>query len=220
MTSLPPAPPAGRTVIVPGLAMPFFPARPMTGIVLSTPEQAMAQLSRDLDAGFVCQRKMNGDRSCLGIFNGENGPQILVQNRHGGWTKQSVKNAADFLFMGPGSCLDGEIMPGGLFHPFEVLAWGGVSLVNANTSERIRAARLASVEAGRPYLFDFPIEPSYVAIARRETAKWKADPLRTWVSHLRANLPDCEGYVRKAETAYPIGRSAIAETTSWAKSKW
>ncbi len=189
-----------RVVIVPGIAMPFFPARPVKGIPLTTAAQAVERFCADMDSGDILQSKLNGDRAGLGIVADADGSLIVrVQNRHGGWLTQKVRNLAAFLALGAGTCLDGEVIDGD-FYPFEVLAWGGASLVGLPTYDRARAAQLACSYTGVPFLF--------------------STPRLDFVRRMRANLPRWEGWVRKANLPYPIGHSAIAETTRWSKLKW
>lgn len=190
-------PPALRIPVVAGISMPFYPARPTTGVALSTPDQAEAQLSSDRDAGYLCQPKANGDRVCLGVVNDGD---VVVQSRHGGWYRQPVRNASAFAQLGAGTCLDGEVMPGGTFHPFECLALAGESVVSRRASERAALAKLICLDMGVAWLF----EPISISTVRR----------------LRRNLPSLEGYVRKQDGAYPFGRSAASETSAWHKSRW
>lgn len=195
--------PMKRLRVVPGLAMPFFPARPMTGTALQNPDQAVQQYCRDMDQGYVCQPKINGDRACLGVVQWEGlgitDKIVVVQNRHGGWTSQCVKNAGKFFCLGVGTCLDGEILKGN-FHPFECLAISGVSLLQWPTIERVAMAQSVCDDLKVDWLF------APMGIAQ--------------IKLLRKNLPLVEGYVRKANTAYPIGSSSTSETQEWTKHRW
>lgn len=192
--------PAERLQVVPGLPFPFYPGRPMAGFALRTPEQAVAQLVADLDRGYFCQSKLNGDRAGLAVVSGAQGKELLVQNRHGGFLYQTVKNQQVFASLPAGTCLDGEVMPGGLFYPFECVALDGVSLLAAPTQVRVHAAQNLCQELGLAWLF--------------------ASMTTVTVAKLRRNLPFCEGYVRKDNGPYPLGRSATAETPRWVKMKW
>lgn len=185
-----------RIIVVPGLPFPFVPGRPALGLPLTSARQARAQLKADLDQGYICQSKLNGDRVCVAVTDDE----LLAQNRHMGWLSQPIRNYAAFASLKPGTCLDGELMPGGIFHPFECLAFEGTSLLQAPTTERVRVAKSVCQKIGVEWLFD--------------------TPLLAMVGRLRRNLPFCEGYVRKENGPYPIGHKVSAETDSWVKFKW
>ncbi len=191
---------AERHVVVPGLAMPFYPARPKVGTVLVDTTQALAQFCRDMDTGhYVLDPKLNGDRAGLGVIDIAGSVAIVVQNRHGGWLTQRVRNASLFLAMGAGSCVDGEVIDGH-FYPFEVLAWGGASLVAAPAAARKQAAVVLCRDLDVPFLF--------------------STPTTAFIRRLRGNLPRWEGYVKKLNSPYPVGHSATAETDRWYKCKW
>ena len=51
--------------VVPGLALPFFPMRPATGRLASTPDAAVELWHESLSAGDTLQPKLNGDRGCV-----------------------------------------------------------------------------------------------------------------------------------------------------------
>jgi hypothetical protein len=184
-----------RVNVAPGIAMPFYPARPITGVALRTPDQAQLQFERDMDLGRTCQPKMNGDRAALGVTPSA----IHIQNRHGGWISQNVRNRAVYQELQAGTVLDGEVIDGH-FYPFECIAVDGVSLVSAPTSERVRTAKALCSRIGVPWLFD--------------------TPSISFIRKLRTNLPRWEGYVAKAEQAYPMGRTASGESPLWQKVKW
>ncbi len=189
----------GRIPVVPGLSMPFYPARPSPGYALSNPAQAVQQLKMDVDAGHLCQPKWNGDRACLGVVLYQEAVRVMIQNRMGGWTTQAVHNAQDFAHLGPGSCLDGEVL-GGIFYPFECLALEGHSFLQWPAQQRAALAKTVCAELDLEWKFE-PITP---VVVRR----------------LRKNLPTVEGYVCKFNSPYPIGRSLADETRSWRKMKW
>lgn len=192
-------PPSQRIRIVPGLAMPFFPARPSMGVP-ATKKLGLCCFIADMDRGYVVQPKLNGDRACLGIVERDGGNFILVQNRHGSWLTQKIKNVGSFVNLGAGTCLDGEVVDG-QFYPFEVLAWGGESFMGDTGIVREKLARIVCREAGVPYLFK-PPTPKYV---RRGFA----------------NLPRFEGWVSKdPKASYDLMSSATQESSSWVKYRW
>lgn len=187
-----------RFLVVPGLAMPFAPARPRCTLHKLDKASFLAQYEQDIaDLSVVIQPKLNGDRA--GIGRCADGV-LRVQNRHLGWTTQAVRNLAAFRRLNPGTFLDGEI-EGGNFYPFECVALDGDSLVRSTTRCRVAAAKRLCEVLGIPYIFDAP------------TRKFAA-------AHVK-NLPRWEGYVRKVDAAsYSIGHSAAAETTDWCRVKW
>lgn len=180
--------------------MPFYPARPKTGFVFASARTATAQYVKDRNAGFICQPKFNGYRACLAVVGTATDKRVIVQNRRGAWLSHPVKNSALFRQLDVGTCLDGEVMPGGNFYPFECLTISGESLIASPTTIRIAAARLVCLELELDWIFS---EMSVSAVGR-----------------LRANLPLIEGYVRKAQRGYQIGHSSTAETADWFKMKW
>src|SRR3546814_18863659 len=74
--------------------MPFYPMRPATGRVLRNKSSINDLIAEAYpkDSPWLVQPKMDGDRACLATYDGH----IYIQNRHGGWFKQKVSNAADF----------------------------------------------------------------------------------------------------------------------------
>ncbi len=188
-------PSVDRVRIVPGLAMPFFPARPTLGTP-ATKKLAPRCFIAEMDRGNVCQPKLNGDRAGVGIADG----QALVQNRHGGWLKQRVHNLSAFFGLGDGTCLDGEVIDGH-FYPFEVLAWGGESFLDAHQTERCELARIVCRECDQPYLF--------------------ATPRMSFIRKSFANLPRFDGWVSKRwDSPCDIMSSATQESPFWVKYKW
>src|SRR5712671_2028937 len=98
------------------LNLPFYPMRPRRGPDIDAGR--IKKILEEIDGKkFVVQPKLNGDRVLLAVRKDE----VQAANRHGSWYTKRVRNAGDFVKLGIGTVLDGEVF-GGEFFPFEALA--------------------------------------------------------------------------------------------------
>lgn len=178
-----------------GINLPFYPMRPHKGGKIT--RDNVKQLYADITSGqYLAQKKLNGDRACLGVVNG----QVMITNRHGGILKHPVANQHDFEKLPSGTLLDGEVWKKG-FYPFEALAIGGTSFLHERPFIREQEAIKTSKFLGHTWLF--------------------TPPTLEWLSLLEANLPTFEGVVMKAVNSpyIPLG-SESQESSTWVKHKW
>lgn len=172
--------------------------QPTMGRTLRRPQLVNSlwrEISKD-ENYWVIQPKLNGDRACLGIANGE----VHIQNRHGSWYMPRVRNAREFLKLSNGTCLDGEVWKGD-FYPFEALAVDGKSFLPAAASEREVLAFQLVRFLGQSWMFERP------------TKKWL---MRRW-----ENLPQFEGVVEKRhDSHYVLAGSDKDPSRYWFKRLW
>lgn len=165
-----------RIEIVRGLAMPFFPMRPTTGSRIHNAASAQRLLQQVAAGTYIMQPKLGGDRACLAVHN----DRVLVQNRHGGWYSHPVLNQRDFLKLGNGCVLDGEVFERA-FYPFETLAYMGKSLLRASAAEREALAFSLVRLLGHPWIFN---APSLVWLQKRTQhgKKWEGVVMKRSIS--------------------------------------
>lgn len=188
---------SGKVVIVPGIAMPFYPMRPAVGRVLRNKrnvEEFYAQVLRKHE--WVVQPKLEGDRATIGVLDGK----VYIQNRHGSWFKHSVKNLADFKKLPNKTVLDGEVFKGD-FYPFECLAVDGKSVALATIMER---------------------EVLAYQLCKLIGHKWKFDkPSKGWIANLDMNAPEFGGVVMKRSgSPYIMAGSPNQASLDWLKRCW
>jgi len=183
------------SVVVAGITMPFFPMRPRKGAAVTA--NTVKQLWADVTSGqFLAQKKLNGDRACLGVQDGK----VVVINRRGQLLQHPVSNTRDFLKLPSGTILDGEVWQKG-FYPFEALIVGGNSLLKSCPIVREKTAIEISKTLGHTWLF--------------------TPPTLEWLSQLKANLPTWEGLVLKhVNTSYIMLGSETQDSPMWLKRKW
>jgi hypothetical protein len=186
--------------LAPGVALPFFPMRPLTGRPL-TDSLNLAALVEELKTSTdVIQPKLNGDHAELAVVNG----QIKIANRHGGWLSQRVRNADDFLRLPNMTGLVGEVYEG-KFWPFDVVAYGGRSLCWDPIETREIKVKEICQTLGHEFIFNRP------------TAEWLLN--RGGWNGLA--VPKWEGVVRKtAGSFYVMAGSSGQDNREWTKEKW
>ena len=201
--------------VVPGLALPFFPMRPIEGRSLSTPQRAVDLWREFTERGDTLQPKLNGDRACVAVLRtwdltardvarfkpiNLGTTAVIVQSRHGGRFRHNVANLSLFARLAPGSCFDGEVHKQ-QFYPFEALALDGESLMREGPERRAAVAR---------------------SICRRLKIDWLFDPPRLAFLRLHVeNMPFWEGFVRKVVgSPYVVCPSETATSPKWFKYKW
>jgi len=192
-----------QTVKITGdITMPFYPMRPLEGRSLSQKrfrESLMKEMLADAkEEQWVVQPKLSGDRACLAVFK----KKVYIQNRYGDWYHHPVGNGHKFInpLIPDKTVFDGEVWEGE-FHPFEVLAANGRSLLRATTAERVVLA---------------------YQLTRLIKQKWMFErPGKAWLLSGRENLPVWEGVIlKKANAPYIVAGSASQQITSWLKRKW
>lgn len=185
-----------RIEIVQGLTMPFYPMRPATGRKLRTPCLIAEFWATVQEGDWVVQPKLTGRRACLGFVNGT----VYIQDRHGAWDRQPVDNRDAFCALPDRTVLDGQVHKQ-VFYPFEALAQGGRSLLQAPTSERVRAAQALMEAIGQPWKFFVPTPE--------------------WLCLRRKNLPEWAGVVlKKTDAAYVPLASDAHYSLTWFKRGW
>ena len=185
-----------KVQIIRGIAMPFYPLRPVDGYVLRN-KSSIERLQKVIDSGlWIAQPKMHGDRACLGLLDGK----VYIQNRHGSWFKHKVKNADVFKKLPDKTVLDGEVFKGN-FYPFEVLAIAGKNLTFQTCFEREVLALKTS---------------EFLEI------EWRfGKPSARWLSNLKKNMPDFDGVVlKRAAMQYVIPGAASGLCCDWIKHRW
>lgn len=172
-----------------GIGLPFYPMRPSRGAIATE-----AQLQMDLDNGWLCQPKLDGDRTILGVTADD----MIFTSRHMAEYSFQVKNAARFKGLQPGTCLDGECWKGN-FYPFEVLAVGNQSFLGEPVERRVGYAKYLCELLGVPWLFE-PLKAGDIKRIKR--------------------TPEIEGYVKKRlGSTYEIAGSQ-RDSLEWIKIKW
>jgi ATP-dependent DNA ligase len=183
---------AERVVVAPGVALPFFPMRPMTGERIEG-QRAVDVVNSYIAKGYIVQPKLNGDRVTLAKVNGK----LLAQNRHGAWYSYNF-DQKPWLSLPDGTCLDGEVRDK-VFTPFEALSHAGKSLLRETAEYRVALAK-SLCTAGRVWLFDAPSDD--------------------WLRASDANYPRWEGVVVKLR-ASPYSILGIkTDSPDWKKLKW
>ena len=181
-----------KVTVIPGIAMPFFPMRPLTGPKLVKE----ADVENLTPSGYFWQPKLNGDRVILGKFEGK----VYISNRHGGWYSHTVKNLGLWARVPDQTVLDGEVWQM-KFLPFEALAVGGVSLLRECVTKRAAKAKELAISLEEPFLFDSP------------TVEW----LKT---NLRNKPKEWEGVVGKKKDAPYLILGSEKDSPGWVKRKW
>lgn len=190
-----------RVSVIPGVALPLYPARPMRGVPLSNRTVLTEVLQRARQEGAYLTAKLNGDRAVLGKVGG----QLHVANRHGGWYSHTVKNLAAWQSLPDQTCLDGEVWQGS-FYPFEALVEGGQDLRRQGPAQRALAAKELSHRCGVRFMFPELTE---------------ADALRLFRTWAGVRNPQWEGLIwRSAGSPYLIMAREEAEVPAWRKLKW
>ena len=171
-----------------------YPMRPCAGVKL-TPENVIAVTQEAWKAGYILQRKLNGDRGILEV--GRNGV-ITLWNRYGDEYILPC-NLQPFKKVLSGTVFDGEIY-NGEFHPFEQLG-------NGDTAEtRINNCKFSCAMYGIPYVFG------------GITADWLIGEV-TLITNPRTRM--WEGVVAKAaKSKYMPLTTATQDSPLWTKLKW
>lgn len=182
-----------KIIAVPGIALPFFPMRPITGARLET-EQHLADVLKD--DRYHWQPKLNGDRVIFGKVDN----QVHFCNRHGNWYSFGVQNLSLWKQVPNLTVLDGEVW-GKKFYPFEALSVGGTIYTRKCVTERAAAAKELSLSLGEPYLFDQPSMDWLVKTLAAKPAEW-------------------EGVVGKRKNTPYVILGTQKDTPEWIKRKW
>lgn len=186
-----------KIIVVPGIAMPFFPMRPQFGAPFSN-KRVIKQFNDEVlnTYDWFVQPKLDGDRASIGVVDGK----VYIQNRHGSWYKHRVNNLPDFKHLPNRTVLDGEVFKGN-FYPFECLAVDGMSVVLHTPNEREVLAQAMVKLIGHTWKFPRP------------TLKW--------IERLSANAPEYDGVVMKRwGSPYIIAGSASTGNLDWKKRHW
>ncbi len=136
--------------VIPGVSLPFFPMRPLTGPMLRT-ESDIAQVLANTD--YHWQPKLNGDR----VIFAKVGGKVYLCNRHNNWYSYAIQNQFVWEHAPDQTVLDGEVW-NRKFYPFEALVVAGQSLLRDCVTVRAKAAKELSHELMEPFLFDSPTE--------------------------------------------------------------
>jgi ATP-dependent DNA ligase len=186
-----------KIVIVPGIAMPFFPMRPAIGRVLRNKGNVQEFDRQVLQTDdWVVQPKLEGDRASIGVVDGK----VYIQNRHGGWLKHKVENLELFSKLPDRTVLDGEVYKKN-FYPFDCLAVDGRSKVTSTVMEREVLAFQMCKYVGVPWKFERPSE--------------------AWISKLREHTPVYGGVVlKRSMSPYIILGSDSTFSLDWLKRCW
>lgn len=184
-------------MIVPGIAMPFFPMRPIRGHVIRNKRDVEDFYWRNLRTeDWLIQPKLEGSRASIGILD----KKVHIQNRHGAWYRRKVNNLADFAKLPNKTVLDGEVFKGDFF-PFECLAIDGVSVVRATAFDRQDIAFKLVTLLGHTWKFKRPD--------------------KAWVAQLRKNEPVYGGVVlKRSGSPYIIQGAANGASRDWMKRCW
>ena len=179
--------------IVKGLSMPFFPMRPKTGRRILTMDDVRDIITR-LKDGWTVQLKLNGDRAEVGT----DADGVHIANRHGTWYGLPVL-LDSFKSLPVGTLLDGEVYKK-KFYPFEVLAFGGESMLRCTPAQREAQAK---------------------EVCRGLNIPWMYEVDEGLLSKFTANMPMIEGVVLKmAGSPYIPLSTATRESDSWIKWKF
>lgn len=151
--------------IAKGLTLPFYPMRAMPGRLLN--RRAITSIRTEMQQHlWVVQPVLRGTRAILGVSHGS----VYVYDGHKKLITSDVLNAASFTKLQDGACFDGVVHEGA-FHPFEVLAVHGRSLLFATTSERAVLAESLTRFVNQRYLFDTPTTVFMNRLGRND-ARW------------------------------------------------
>jgi len=189
-----------KIVIASGVALPFYPAYPTRGRTLRA-----ARLVEDLyqeisKPGLWCaQPLMAGERACLAVID----KKIYVQDGFGNWYKKGLQQTHDFLKLPDRTVFDGVVYEGE-FHPFDLLAVKGKSMIYCSVDERqVLAFQMVRLIEHR---WMFP------------------KPTRAWLERGAKNLPMYKGVIlkdnRNPEHYYPVGTKPGQTTLAWFTRKW
>jgi ATP-dependent DNA ligase len=186
-----------KIVITRGLAMPFFPMRPAVGRVLRNKRNVQEFYDQVLrKREWVVQPKLEGDRATIGVLDGK----VYIQNRHGSWYKQRVRNIEDFKNLPNKTVLDGEVFKGN-FYAFECLAVDGKSVAMSTVMEREVLAFQLTKLLGHTWKFD--------------------RPSKGWIANLGDNAPEYGGVVlKRAGSPYIVMGSPDQASLDWFKRCW
>jgi ATP-dependent DNA ligase len=186
-----------KIVIARGIAMPFFPMRPMKQRPLRIGADTEEFIEKSLlTDDWLVQPKLEGDRVVLAFVD----KQILVQNRHGSWYKHPINNLKAFKKLPDRTVFDGEVFKGN-FYPFDCLAADGKSFIFSTAAEReVLALKLCQ----------------YVGV------EWKFEkPSKKWLRGNSKHLPEYAGVVlKKRNSQYVILGTADQFNAEWVKRTW
>lgn len=171
--------------------------RPFKGRTLSRPDNIRELYHDAVERGlWSIQPKLGGDRADLAVVD----KKVYIQNRHGGWLRQKVRNAPDFLRLPNRTCFDGEVFKGN-FYPFECLASNSNPFLSAEVHERVALAKDMMGFLKQPWLFD--------------------PPTLAWLLNRAKNAPIFEGVVLKqVRSRYVLLGSATQTSSAWMKRLW
>lgn len=188
---------AAKIPVCRGFTMPFYPMRPIHGCSITKPEDLAS-----LDPKYYWTLKLNGDRACLAVVNGN----LHVQNRHGAWFKQSA-DFAQFRQLTGIWLLDGEVYKRS-FYPFEVVVEDGKNLADECPSVRGAKAKELCRSLDVPWMYHPQLNGQLSLAAIYDAISRKVDT-------------PIEGVVgKRLGSAYvPMG-SATSETYNYVKRKW
>lgn len=174
--------------------------RPRLGVAIRD-VSCLSRLIEDERDTYDLSLKLNGDRACLAVLDGD----THLQNRHGGWYKMTVENLAPYARLGGAWLFDGEIYRK-QFHPFEVIVAAGKNLSGECPSYRKAAARSTCASMMVPWMYGKSLadilEQATDAICEGDTSLY-------------------EGLVGKrlGSRYVPLG-TAEQQSPTWVKFKW
>lgn len=182
-----------KVTVIPGVAVPFFPMRPITGPVLQD-ESDIAEIEAAKD--YFWQPKLGGDRVLMAKVDGK----LWFANRHGSWYSFSVENSKLWQPIPGQTLLDGEVYKK-KFYPFEALVVAGKSHMRDCVTVRAQIAKELCEKYGEKFLFD-PVSPDWI---------------RNGISMKRT---DWEGLVGKKKNSPYLILGVKKDSPQWVKRRW
>lgn len=182
-----------KVTVIPGVALPFFPMRPVTGPMLLN-DSHVAEVLNNQD--FYWQPKLGGDR----VIMARVGNEIFFANRHGGWYSFNVENKRDWMKVPDRTVLDGEVYKK-KFYAFECVVAGGVNMTRKCVTERAAAARYMSELCGVDFIFNPPTEQYLKDGVVKKPSDW-------------------EGVVGKRKNTPYVILGVKKDSPNWIKRKW
>lgn len=179
--------------VIPGVSLPFFPMRPVTGPKLENASDVSEVLNNQ---AFYWQPKLGGDRVILAKI----GDSLYFCNRHGSWYSFKIENERLWKKLPDRTVLDGEVYKK-KFYPFECVVAGGVDMTRKCVTLRAAAAKYYCEICEEEFLFSPPSE----------------EYLQTGV----INKPsDWEGVVGKRRNSPYTILGVKKDSPNWVKRKW
>ena len=184
--------------LAPGFRLPFFPMRPRLGLRIRTIDDVKRIFSEETDYDYTL--KLNGDRACVGIIDGD----VFAQNRHGARYKMTIDNLNQFKRLAGSWLFDGEIYKK-RFLPFEAIVVAGKSISMRCPTYRKSVAMEVSSSLKIDWLYGRGLDD-----VLSEALKWIGN-----------TNPVIEGIVgkRKGSSYVPMGSSS-QQSIPWVKNKW